>query len=64
MILPAWALTTVAVVPRGATPSYAHGYYPRDNNFYIGWDKIARERDSFLAWMRTHVLEAAQETAR
>ena len=35
-------------VPGGAYPSYAHGYYKRDNAFYKAWDAIARERDSFL----------------
>jgi glutaconate CoA-transferase, subunit A len=34
-------------VPGGAHPSYAHGYYPRDNAFYKAWDKIARDRDTF-----------------
>jgi glutaconate CoA-transferase subunit A len=56
VILPAWALSAVAVVPNGARPSYAHGYYARDNAFYIAWDRIARERESFLAWMRENVL--------
>jgi glutaconate CoA-transferase subunit A len=55
-ILPAWALTAVVVAPNGARPSYAHGYYSRDNAFYIAWDEIARERESFLAWMRENVL--------
>jgi len=27
----------------GAHPSYAQGYYDRDNEFYIGWDPISRE---------------------
>ncbi|MGH8144150.1 MAG: CoA transferase subunit A [Steroidobacteraceae bacterium] len=57
VILPAWTITAISVVPRGAHPSYAHGYYKRDNGFYIAWDKIARERDSFLAWMQANVLE-------
>lgn len=56
VILPSWTVSAIAIVPRGAHPSYAHGYYSRDNNFYIEWDKIARDRDSFLAWMRKHVL--------
>jgi glutaconate CoA-transferase subunit A len=56
VILPAWALTAVVVAPNGARPSYAHGYYSRDNAFYIAWDEIARERDTFLAWMRENVL--------
>jgi glutaconate CoA-transferase subunit A len=56
VILPSWTVTTIVKVPHGAHPSYAHGYYQRDNSFYIGWDKIARERDSFLAWMKANVL--------
>jgi glutaconate CoA-transferase subunit A len=60
VILPSWTLTAIAVVPRGAHPSYAHGYYARDNGFYIAWDSIARERESFLAWMDTHVLRGAK----
>ncbi len=54
-ILPRWTLSAVAVVPGGAVPSYAHGYYPRNNAFYIAWDKIARERDSFTAWIDENV---------
>ena len=57
IILPAWTVTAIAVVPGGSYPSYAHGYYKRDNAFYIAWDKIARERDTFAAWMREHVLD-------
>jgi glutaconate CoA-transferase subunit A len=48
-------------VPGGAFPSYAQGYYARNNAFYIGWDKIARERDSFLAWMEENVLGKGPE---
>lgn len=57
VILPSWVVTAVAVVPRGAWPSYAHGYYARDNAFYVSWDVISRERESFQAWMREHVLD-------
>ena len=54
--LPHWVLSAVCEVPQGAHPSYAHGYYVRDNAFYRQWDAIARERASFLAWMEQHVL--------
>jgi glutaconate CoA-transferase subunit A len=63
VILPSWTVTAIAVVPRGAHPSYAHGYYARDNGFYIGWDKIARGRDSFLDWMRVNVLQKSANAA-
>jgi glutaconate CoA-transferase subunit A len=58
VILPGWALEAVALAPGGAHPSYAHGYYDRDNAFYHAWDAISRDRETFLAWMRTHVLQA------
>jgi glutaconate CoA-transferase subunit A len=58
MILPSWTLDAVAVAPGGARPSYAHGYYQRDNAFYIAWDEIARDRDRFQAWMQDNVLDA------
>ncbi|HVL72844.1 MAG TPA: CoA-transferase [Beijerinckiaceae bacterium] len=57
VILPHWTVTSIAVVPGGAYPSYAHGYYKRANAFYKAWDPIARERDTFLAWMKANVLE-------
>ena len=56
-IVPHWAVDTVAVVPGGAHPSYAHGVYGRDNAFYLQWDKIAQSQDTFMAWMQEHVLE-------
>ena len=49
--------------PGGAYPAYAHGYYDRDNDFYQRWDSIARERDTFLAWMQRHVLGTADHRA-
>jgi glutaconate CoA-transferase, subunit A len=56
VVLPAWTVTAASLVPGGAHPSYALGYYPRDNAFYRAWDGIARERATFLGWMREHVL--------
>jgi glutaconate CoA-transferase subunit A len=57
VILPAWTMGAIVKVPGGAYPSYAQGYYKRDNAFYMSWDKIARERETFLAWMKSNVLE-------
>jgi glutaconate CoA-transferase subunit A len=57
VILPTWAVTAIAVVPGGAFPSYAHGYYKRANAFYKTWDPIARDRQTFLKWMRENVLQ-------
>jgi glutaconate CoA-transferase subunit A len=59
VVLPTWAVTAVAHVPGGARPSYAQGYYDRDNAFYVAWDPISRDRSRFLEWMRANVVEAA-----
>ncbi|MGY0798751.1 CoA transferase subunit A [Lysobacter sp. A286] len=56
-ILPRWVVSAVCHVPRGATPSYAHGYYERDNRFYLAWDPIARSREAFTAWIQRHILD-------
>ena len=56
-ILPHWVVTAVCEVPQGATPSYAHGYYERDNVFYRAWDRISRDRGRFSAWMQQHIVK-------
>jgi len=63
IILPSWTISAIAHVPGGAHPSYTHGYSKRDNGFYIAWDKIARERETFLAWMRDNVLNASRQVS-
>jgi glutaconate CoA-transferase, subunit A len=62
IVIPNWAVTAVAEAPRGAHPSYAHSYYDRDNDFYKAWDPIARDRDTFKAWMEEHVLWSTAPT--
>jgi glutaconate CoA-transferase subunit A len=59
IVLPSWVVTAIAVVPGGARPSYAQGYYSRDNSFYVSWDEISKDRELFQAWMKQHVLERA-----
>jgi glutaconate CoA-transferase subunit A len=56
IVLPSWAITYVAEAPRGSHPSYSLGYTVRDNDFYTAWDAIGRDRETFLAWMKEHVL--------
>jgi glutaconate CoA-transferase subunit A len=64
IILPSWTIAAIAEVPGGAYPSYAQGYYKRANAFYKQWDAIARERDTFLAWMKENVLAKDAATFR
>ncbi|MCA1559789.1 MAG: CoA transferase subunit A [Acidobacteria bacterium] len=63
VVLPAWTVHAVAVAPGGARPSYAHGYYQRDNVFYTEWDSIARDRDRFRDWIDTEVIRGRRDAA-
>jgi glutaconate CoA-transferase subunit A len=60
VVLPHWVVSHVAVAPGGAAPSYAHGYYARDNAAYLEWEKTSRDREAFTAWLRE--LEKADPT--
>ncbi len=42
-VIPAMIVDAVVVEPWGAHPSYAQGYYDRDNDFYVAWEAISRE---------------------
>ena len=55
VVLPSWTVSYVAHVPGGAHPSYALGYSVRDNDYYVAWDGIGRDRDAFRRWLDEHV---------
>jgi glutaconate CoA-transferase subunit A len=55
VVLPAWTVTFVARARGGAHPSYALGYTVRDNDYYVAWDAIARDRDTFTRWLDDQV---------
>jgi glutaconate CoA-transferase subunit A len=56
VVLPSWTVSYVAHVRSGAHPSYALDYTVRDNDYYVAWDKIARDRETFGAWLAGSVL--------
>ena len=58
-ILPSWTVGHVVEVPGGAFPSYAQGYYGRNNAYYKKWDPISRDRDTFLKWMEENVMRGS-----
>ncbi|MDT7660551.1 MAG: glutaconate CoA-transferase, subunit [Pseudonocardiales bacterium] len=51
VLLPSWVIDAVSVAPGGAKPSYAFGYYERDNAAYKAWDLVSRDRETFSAWL-------------
>ena len=57
VVLPDWVVGSVCEVKGGAFPSYAQGYYPRNNAFYKKWDDISKDRDTFTAWMDRYIMQ-------
>jgi len=55
VVLPSWTVSYVAHAPGGAHPSYALAYSVRDNDYYVAWDAISRDRDAFTRWLNEHV---------
>ncbi len=50
-LIPGIKVDAVVVCPRGAHPSYAQGYYDRDNRFYLEWDRISRDPEALQGWL-------------
>ena len=50
-LIPAAIVNAVVVEPWGAHPSYAQGYYDRDNEFYVGWEAISRDRAELASYL-------------
>jgi len=54
-IIPGTIVDAVAEVPFGAHPSFAQGYYDRDNTFYVEWDAVSRDAAATAAWLDRYV---------
>ena len=50
-VIPGLIVDAVVVEPKACHPSYAQGYYDRDNRFYLEWDAVARDPERFDAWL-------------
>jgi glutaconate CoA-transferase, subunit A len=50
-LIPGFIVSAVCHVPGAAHPSYAQGYYDRDNDFYLKWDKISENHDLVKAYL-------------
>jgi glutaconate CoA-transferase subunit A len=56
-LIPGLIVSAVVVEPWGAHPSYAHGYYDRDNAFYVAWEPISRDERKLAAWLDQYVYD-------
>lgn len=60
IIIPHFVISAICVCPNGASPSYALDFYERDNDAYVTWNAISKERDSFLKWLEETVGETRE----
>ncbi|MGQ4713032.1 CoA transferase subunit A [Streptomyces anulatus] len=58
-LIPAHAVDAVVVCPRGAHPSFAQGYYDRDNAFYRSWSAISKDPARLREWLAEWVYGTA-----
>lgn len=54
-LIPGLIVDAVVHEPYGAHPSYAQGYYDRDNDFYLFWDRLSRDEEATVAWLEEWV---------
>jgi glutaconate CoA-transferase, subunit A len=56
-VIPGLVVDAVVEEPFGCHPSFAQGYYDRDNDFYLAWDAIARDPAALDAWLKEWVYD-------
>jgi glutaconate CoA-transferase subunit A len=62
-LIPGIVVSAVVVEPWGAHPSYAQGYYDRDNAFYVAWEGISRDPRKLSGYLEEFVYDVPDRTA-
>jgi glutaconate CoA-transferase subunit A len=63
ILLPAYRVSAVVHLPFGAYPSCVQGVYARDHAAFSEYHQATRDRDGFLHWLQTWVLDVADHAA-
>jgi glutaconate CoA-transferase subunit A len=61
--IPGLIVDAVVLEPWGAHPSYAQGYYDRDNEFYIGWEAVSRDPSALARYLDEFVFGVEDRAA-
>jgi glutaconate CoA-transferase subunit A len=56
-VIPGLIVDAVVVEPKGCHPSFAQGYYDRDNKFYVAWDAVGRDPQQLDEWLKEWVYD-------
>ena len=62
-LIPGLIVDAVVHEPYGAHPSYVQGYYDRDNESYLAWDKLSQDHAAVEAWLNEWVYGLANHAA-
>jgi glutaconate CoA-transferase subunit A len=62
-LIPGLIVDAVVHEPYGAHPSYVQGYYDRDNESYLAWDKLSQDHGAVEAWLEEWVYGVADRAA-
>ena len=62
-VIPGMIVNAVVVEPWGAHPSYAQGYYDRDNDFYVAWEEVSRSRERLARYLDEFVYSVPDRSA-
>jgi len=61
-VIPGFRVDAVIHEPWGAHPSYAQGYYDRDNEFYFEYDQMTRDVDGMNKFLKEWVFDTETRT--
>jgi glutaconate CoA-transferase subunit A len=61
-VIPGLIVDAVVVEPKACHPSFAQGYYDRDNRFYVDWDGISREPQRLDGWLQEWVYSTSSHS--
>ena len=62
-LIPGMIVDAVVVEPWGAHPSYAQGFYDRDNDFYVAWENVSRDAAKLSAYLDEYVFGVPDRSA-
>lgn len=62
-VIPGMIVNAVVVEPFGAHPSFAQGYYDRDNDAYIAWDDISKDEQKMADYLNEWIYDLPDRAA-
>jgi glutaconate CoA-transferase subunit A len=62
-LIPGLIVDAVVHEPYGAHPSYVQGYYDRDGEAYLAWDKLSQDQAAVDAWLDEWVYSVPDRAA-